>query len=66
MPAAPSIVIFSWSSTAPNSVAQAGLSAQNRPARSALVWLWATGYSVKPKPVHTMASASTIPHSIPV
>ena len=46
MPTSPRGVIFSRRSTAPKMVANAGLRAQNRPARWAVVWLWATGWSV--------------------
>ena len=49
-PARPRAPRRSCRKTAPRVPALSGLSAQNMPARSALVPRWATGWSVKPKP----------------
>lgn len=52
--------------TAPSAAATKGLSAQNSAAWFAVVPLCATGWSVKPKPLHTSASANTTSHSVPL
>ena len=63
IPKAPVMPSLSFRNTYPERAAPRGPKAENSPARSEVVPLCATGWSVNPKSLHTTANPRMTPHS---